>query len=134
MRVYTYNVYIYTYVYKCTHRRRRFATSPALGSTSICQFPVSNKMDDWRMEIMVGNLLPTPPPYHPFSQHYDMPMYTPRYIGALQELPGYFIFHSLHHSVFLPLIIPYIYKCLYIYVYIYRCRSFSTACSWYISA
>ena len=24
----------------------------ALGSTSICQFPVSNKMDGWRMEIM----------------------------------------------------------------------------------
>lgn len=35
------------------HSRARLATSPALGSASICQFPVSNKMDGWRMEIMV---------------------------------------------------------------------------------
>lgn len=36
-----------------THKHARLATSPALGSASICQFPVSNKMDGWRMEIMV---------------------------------------------------------------------------------
>lgn len=35
------------------YSRARLATSPALGSASICQFPVSNKMDGWRMEIMV---------------------------------------------------------------------------------
>lgn len=46
--------YIILYIHAASqHSRARLATSPALGSASICQFPVSNKMDGWRMEIMV---------------------------------------------------------------------------------
>lgn len=36
-----------------TYTHTRLSMSAALGSTSTCQFPVSNKMDGWRMEIMV---------------------------------------------------------------------------------
>lgn len=45
--------YEYTYIRLRIRSHARLATSPALGSASICQFPVSNKMDGWRMEIMV---------------------------------------------------------------------------------
>lgn len=53
-----------------TRSHARIATSPALGSASICQFPVSNKMDGWRMEIMVGTYPTLVPAFaltlHPF--------------------------------------------------------------------
>lgn len=53
--------YIILYIYTAAqHSRARLATSPALGSASICQFPVSNKMDGWRMEIMVETRPHTP--------------------------------------------------------------------------
>jgi len=48
------HTHTHTYTHTHTHTQHaRLATSPALGSASICQFPVSNKMDGWRMEIMV---------------------------------------------------------------------------------
>ena len=63
---------MYIYVIRLrTRSHARLATSPALGSASVCQFPVSNKMDGWRMEIMVETY-PTfasvfAPTLHPFS-------------------------------------------------------------------
>ena len=63
-RSYTPYIHVYTYVfvqyicidmYRCEHvhqhdSRARVATSPALEFASICQFPVSNKMDGPRIE------------------------------------------------------------------------------------
>lgn len=46
-------LHTHRHIHTDTHKHARLATSPALGSASICQFPVSNKMDGWRMEIMV---------------------------------------------------------------------------------
>lgn len=73
-----------------THKHARLATSPALGSASICQFPVSNKMDGWRMEIMVETQPHTlasfhcereresAPPfcYHPYAERATSPRYS----------------------------------------------------------